>query len=418
MAALQLHRATLELPRPKIDAPARVARLVKEQLAKKPLAPGSSVALAVGSRKINSLPAIVAQIVAILKGYDCHPFIVPAMGTHAGGTARGQLELLASLGITEKTVGAPLRAGAEPILAGNLTRHSAGQTAGYSAGQPAEKMDGLQIWCDPLAWQADAIIPINRVKPHTAFRASVESGPSKMIAVGLGGQKSAQRLHRAGLAASIPAVVEFFLAHGKLAFGVAVVENGWGETAAAELIDPARWLEGEAVLLVRAWELYPRLLWEELDLLIVEKMGKDISGTGMDINVIGMQRRFPDFKGGPRIGKVVALELTGASGGNANGVGYADYVTARLADGVDWELTMLNSRVAGFPLAGRCPTVEPDEASAIAAALGALPPARRANSTCRAVRIKNTSNLVDLQLSQALLKELPPQVRALARPCP
>lgn len=415
MTALQFHRATLALPSPRVDAATKAEQLVRAQLAKGQLAPGSTVALAVGSRKIHSLPSIVAQIASILKDYNCQSFIVPAMGSHAGASREGQLGLLASLGITQESVGAPVRAGDEALLAGHLTENSIGQTPGSGP---------IEVWCDPLAWHADAIIPINRVKPHTAFRAPVESGPSKMVAVGLGKQMSAKALHDAGLAETIPAVVKFFLDRSKLAFGVAVVENGWGETADVALLEPARWLEDEARLLSLAWRLYPQLPWKELDLLIVERMGKDISGTGMDINVIGMGRRFADIEDGsisdtgPRIAKVVALELTAASGGNANGVGYADYVTAKLADAVDWELTQLNATIAGFPKAARCPVVAPDELSAISRALDALPANRRANDTCRAVRIKDTSNLTDLHLSQALLKELPAEVTTARGACP
>lgn len=389
--------ATVDVPCPRLGDPegelaARLAALPElDALA------GRRVAVAVGSRKIASIAALVRRVVAALAGAGAEPFVVPAMGSHGGGTAAGQREILASLGVTAEGVGAPVVSGDELV--------SAGVT-------PA----GIEVWVDRAAWEADAVVPVNRVKPHTAFRGRVESGPSKMLAVALGKSRSAGALHRAGLAAAIPEVTGFLLATGKVPFGVGIVENARGETAALSLLTPPDWPDDESALLREAWRLYPRLPWDDLDLLVVERIGKEISGTGMDINVIGMNRRFPECPDPPRIGRVVALDLTPTSDGNATGIGYADVTTRRLVERVDWRKTRHNCLVSGFDEAARQPRVAEDEEGAIEMALASLGSAAADPSTSRAVRIRDTSSLTLIGLSPALCREPPAGVRLVGSP--
>jgi hypothetical protein len=348
--------------------------------------PGASVAVVVGSRGIHGLDTLVGELLQALRTRGARPLLVPAMGSHGGGTPERQRAVLASLGIHEEAMGVPVVS--RPEI------HEVGVTP-----------TGLSVWVDAAAWQADLVVPINRVKPHTAFRGAVESGPSKLLSVGLGKRASAEAAHAAGLERAIPAVTEHLLSTGKIPFGVAVVENRHGRTAEIRLLRPTGWLEEEARLLDRARSLSPKLPWETLDVLVIETIGKDISGTGMDLNVVGMERRFPECGALPRIARIVALELSNPSHGNANGVGYADVVTRRLAEGIDWPSTYANARTTGFLDAARLPFVADDEADALRAAFRSL--RRRTGDPVRAVRLANTSTLDSFLVTPALLEDLP-----------
>ena len=390
---LTFHPVRQELPRPRLeDSSASLYALVAENIAQAGLSPGGRVAIAVGSRGIANISSLLAATVRALQDASLTPFIVPAMGTHGARTLAGQIETLASLGITEATMGVPVTGTKEPVMAGQTD-------------------SGMAVWVDGEALGADAILPINRVKPHTAFTGIVESGPSKLLSVGLGKAASAETIHQAGLAHGIVEATRFWLASGKVPFGLALVENGWGETAEIIPLSPADWITKESQALDRARGLMARLPWEALDLLVVERMGKDISGTGMDLNVIGLDRRFPGIGATPQIKKIVVLDLTPGSRGNANGVGYADGVTRLLADKVDWEQTRSNALVAGFPEGAACPPVADNEEAAIRLALASLPDEVRDPKRCRAVRVADTSHLVELGVTPALLKELPPRVQ-------
>ncbi len=395
MSLLKFFPVEQKLPRPRVeDVGGELAAILDRD--PPALAPNSTVAVCVGSRNITALPTLIAALTGWLKKNGHRPFIVAAMGSHGGKDRAGRREVLASLGITEEAVGAPLKLEEETLVAG----HTA---------------SGVPVWVQKAAWEADYIVPLNRVKPHTAFRGVVESGPAKMLAVGLGHLESAVEVHRAGLAETIPAVLKFHLASGKVPFGVAVVENPWKETAAVELLTPESWLEKESGLLRSAWELYPLIPFPELDILIIEKIGKDISGTCMDLNVIGMGRRFPHELSGTKVGKVIALTLTPQSDGNGTGVGYADLITEELASRMDWGKTRLNCETSGFFQGAIQPETALDEEDAVRRAIRALyggetklpPPG------CRAARITSTADLVQLSVTKALLDKLPPTVSRL-----
>ncbi len=386
-APFSWHPVVQELATPALADP--LGELRARLAAASPPLPGGPrprIAVAVGSRGIAGIADVVAAVVAHLRARGADPFLVPAMGTHGGGTAPEQEAVLAHLGITEETVGAPVIS--QPEV----------QRVGTTPG-------GVPVWVDRAAWAADGIVPVNRVKPHTAFAGAVESGPSKLLAVGLGKAESAAALHRAPLERAIPEVAELLLGTGRVPFGVALAENAAGATAALDVLLPPGWLAAEAALLARARRLAPRLPWDDLDLLVVQELGKDVSGTGLDLHVIGLDRRFPGRGAVPRIRRIAALGLTPGSRGNANGVGYADVVTRALADAVDWPATYANCRATGFLEAVRLPYVAADEAEAVAVALRSLRP--DPGPAVRAVRIRDTSRLLDLEVSPALWAALP-----------
>ena len=294
-------------------------------------APGV-VAVGVGSRGVANLEALVRGTVRALRGAGWSPFIVPAMGSHGAATADGQAAVLAGMGVTEDRVGAEVRATMETEVVGEL--------------------DGQPYHLDRYAFEAGAVFLVARVKPHTSFRARAESGPAKMCAVGLGKQPGAQLIHNdgsAGLARRVPIAPRLLEAAGILLGAVAVVENQRDETARVEGLSPAEvGSDAEARLLEEAWRLLPRLPFERIDVLVVDRIGKDISGSGMDTNVINRFRIVGQEEGGaPFITAIVALDLTEGSHGNAAGIGLADFIPARLLDKVDLGALYTNAITAG-----------------------------------------------------------------------
>ncbi len=374
-----------EISAPRLADPAGALR---RALAQAPPPPRGPVAVPVGSRHIPGLAELVAELVTHLREAGADPVVVPAMGTHGGATAEGQARTLAGMGITPEAVGAPVVSQPEVVRLG-------------------EAAPGLPVWCDRVAVEARAVVPLHRVKPHTAFRGPLESGPTKLLAVGLGKAPGARTVHRYGPARALPAVLRFWLESGRVPFGVALVLNGRGEVARLEVLRPDGWAKREHALLEEARALLPRIPWDEFDLLVVDRIGKDVSGTGMDLHVIGMERRFPGCGARPRIRRIVALELTPASAGNANGVGYADVITRRLAERVDWPATYANCRATGFLEAARLPYVAEDDARALETALDSLDVE---SGEVRAVRIRDTGHLERFWVSPVLARELPPGV--------
>lgn len=347
------------------------------------------VAIGVGSRGIAHLPDLVEEVVAYVKRRNGVPFIVPAMGSHGGGTAAGQRAVLASCGITEESTGVPILAGEESVR------------IGFNAA-------GVPVYCDAAAWQADCLIPINRVKPHTQFHAPTESGLLKMLVIGFGKARGAATIHgygTRGLAEYIPLSAEVFLHSGKVLFGLAVVEDQRHETALVRALMPEDFFSEEKRLLCTARELMPRLPVQSLDLLILDRMGKDISGPGMDSSVTGriMANGEPDPPS-PRISLLAVLGLTEASHGNAVGVGLADLISRRLCQAIDVQATYLNSISGGFPVQGKIPMVMPDDRQLLHAAAVLLGAGSLADR--RIVHARDTLHLEELEVSTAVLQEL------------
>ncbi len=349
--------------------------------------PTGSVAIGVGSRGVGRIADVVAALVGFLKEAGADPFIVSAMGSHGASTAEGQARVLAHLGVSEERVGCPVRATMETVLLG-------------------ETPSGVAVYMDKNAYEADSVVVVNRIKPHTAFRGSVESGPTKMLAIGLGKQKGAHAIHAAGwgeIHNTIPEAARVAVETGKVAFGLAVLENPDEEPYKVAAIPAANLEEAEATLLEDAKRNLLRLPFESLDVLVVDEIGKNISGDGADPNVTG---RYPTpyASGGPEVERMVFLGLTEETGGNANGLGAADVVTERLASAMNRPATYLNALTSTAPSAVKIPMVMLTDQRAITAALtmcaGVSPP------EARLVRIKNTLRLRRMWVSEAMLGEV------------
>ncbi|MEI6448897.1 MAG: lactate racemase domain-containing protein [Actinomycetes bacterium] len=351
--------------------------------------PGSEIAVAVGSRGIARIDEIVRTVIENLKRAGHHPFIVPAMGSHGGGTAEGQAAVLASLGITEELVGAPIRASMDTVQVGAA--------------------EGVPLHVDRLAAAADGIVLINRVKPHTDFAGPLGSGLMKMLCVGLGKQLGADTCHRATM---IRDLGELVMACGRellrilpVCAGVAVVENQVHEVCDVRVVPAEDIVSTDVRLQTEARGLLPGLPLDDIDLLIVDEMGKDVSGAGMDPNVTGRTVGARSIRRSrPRIGRIFARALTPGSHGNACGLGYIDIATPRLVEAIDMEATALNAFTACAPEDARLPLTVPTEREAIAAALATVRP--HTLEDVRIVHIRNTSTVARLLVSEGCLAAL------------
>lgn len=346
--------------------------------------PGMEIAIAVGSRGMDKLVEVTANTVQFLKDLGATPFIVPSMGSHGGATAEGQKEVLAHLGVTEESVKAEIRSSMEVIKLGELS-------------------NGLPVYIDKYASEADGIVVINRIKPHTAFRGPVESGIMKMISIGLGKQKGAEATHQLGfkyMAENVPAMAKLMMEKTPILFGVATLENAFDRVARVEVLAVEEIEEKEPALQALAKELLPKLFFEQIDVLVIDEIGKNISGDGMDPNITG---RYPTpyAKGGPDVNKMVVLDLTHQTEGNANGVGTADFTTQRLVDKMDREVTYANGLTSTVCAPTKIATTLANDKDAIKAAI----------KTCnildftqvKMVRIKNTLDIAEIEVSEALL---------------
>lgn len=377
-----------EFPRPRIGY---IEGTLREQCAgeiSSKLRPGMRVAITAGSRGIADVPEIVRSLVSVVREAGAEPFIVPAMGSHGGATAGGQEELLAGFGITEETCGAPVRSSMEVVELG-------------------ETESGVTVYMDRLASEADGVILAGRIKPHTDFHSGVESGLMKMASIGLGKHAQALALHAHGVKGIRDYMVEaaeVVLGSGRVLFGVGVVENAYEEIARLEAITPEKIPARESELLVEAARLMPRLPVEALDILFVDEMGKDYSGTGMDTNVLGRFKILGvDEPESPRIKYVIVGDLSARSHGNALGVGLADFTTDRLAEKVDTRVTNENVLTSTFVERAKLPMTLPSGRTAIEAALRCnwgVPP-----EDARLARIPNTLELEFVYLSESLLEE-------------
>jgi hypothetical protein len=391
-------RYTMETPVPILDIGAAVAEQCRRSEVRQLVKPGQRIAIGVGSRGLGRLSEITAALVRELKNLGAEPFIIPAMGSHGGATAEGQREVLARLGVSEALSGAP--------VVSEMTTEEVGRTD-----------DGISVRLDRHALAADGIVFIARVKPHTAFRGAYESGLAKMIAIGLGKQSGAAACHAAGfgdMARRVPALATIALARSPIRFGLAVLENAHDQPYKLLAVPADRILADEPALLDEAKAMMPRLPFDELDVLVIDQIGKNISGDGADPNITG---RYPTpfASGGPIVAKQVVLDLTEATDGNANGIGTADFTTLRAASKMDFGQTYpngLTSTVVG-PVA--LPMILPSDRLALQAAL----------LTCNAVgrdprllRIANTLRLDEFAVSASLLEEVhaDPRLEVVAGP--
>lgn len=360
---------------------------------------GARVAIAVGSRGICDLVPIVGRVADWVRQQGGEPFLVPAMGSHGGATADGQREVLESYGLDDPAIG--------PIL---------------SSMDVVELDQGdcpVRVFTDANAFAADATIIVNRVKPHTDFHGPHESGIMKMTAIGLGKQVQADALHAygvRGLRDLMPLVACRVLAEGKVVLGVAIVENALDRTMLVEAIPAAKIPDRERVLLDEARAHSPTLAIDHLDVLLIDRMGKDISGVGMDTNVIGrILITGQDDPSTPRIAMIACHALTSASHGNATGMGLADVVTRELADAIDHDVTRTNIITSGFLLRGKLPVVAEDDRHAWELCLRGAAVVDVAG--VRAARIVDTLHCADVWVTDAVLTGLAddPRVEVLGR---
>lgn len=367
--------------------PIATLRSLCQVTAQQRIQPGQRVAICVGSRGISQIAELTHAVIEELKGLGAHPFIVPCMGSHGGATATGQTEVLAHLGIDEDSMGVPVRSSMDVVAIGMLA-------------------NGLPVYVDRItATEADAIVVINRIKPHTAFRGSVESGLMKMLAIGLGKQKGAEACHQLGfryMADNIPAMAHIILDKLPVSFGVAIVENAYDQICQLELLTPDNMEARERALLIEAKARMPQLYFDQLDVLVIEQIGKNISGDGMDPNITG---RYPTpyATGGPDVAKMVVLDLTAQSQGNANGVGTADFTTRKLVQKTDWPATYANGLTSTVCAPTKMATVLETDRLAIQAAV------KTCNildyTTCRMVIMKDTLHVGEILISANMLAQ-------------
>ena len=358
--------------------------------------PGQSVAVGVGSRGTHDLKDLVATSVECLKERGLKPFIIPAMGSHGGATGPGQASLLKDLGIDEQSTGCEVRATMDVTSLGTVET-------------------GAEVFIANDALSADRIMVINRVKPHTLFRSRVESGLCKMLAVGLGRQVGASNMHKYDLAKTIIPSAELIMKKAPVLCGLSVTENAYGDTHSMELSAPEDIVESDARMLEKAWTIFPRLPMKQLDFLIVDRMGKDVSGAGMDPNVIGFWRR----QGGPRdpdFNRLAVLDLTEASHGNAMGMGMADLTTRALASQLDIKAIYTNAITSTVFAAARIPLTLENDREIMDTILNLTPDLDR----FKAGRITDTGSLRTFWVTKAVLADLEanPNVEASPEPLP
>ncbi|MFZ0243911.1 MAG: DUF362 domain-containing protein [Desulfobacterales bacterium] len=374
------------------EALADVAQAVRAALA--PLAvvdatkPGETVAVAVGSRGISAIDAVVGSCIEFLREKRLDPFIVPAMGSHGGATADGQRAVLEKLGISQATMGVAVAADMTVECVDSLS-------------------NGTRVFFSQPALAADHIVVINRVKPHTKFRADIESGLCKMLTIGLGKVDGATEFHRQAIRHGFGIIEEAarrVLGRCPVLFGLALLEDGYGDLSRVAALPPAEMIAGEKGLLKTAAEMMGRIPFDDIDILVVDRFGKDISGIGMDSNVTGRHRDLVgDFSTAPHVKRIFVRDLTAGSDGNGNGIGLADVTTRRFVEGLDMKKTYKNSVTAISPEKAAIPlTVENDrEAIDICAATAGL----ATPADARLVRILDTKHLQVLQISAALANE-------------
>lgn len=368
------------------DIPAAIRAEFTRMAGAHGLRPGMSVAVGVGSRGLADLPVIVRATIEAIRATGAIPFIVPAMGSHGGASAGGQRDLLAGLGVTPDSAGCEIRSSMEVDRVGTLP-------------------NGLPVWLDRLALQADGIVVINRVKPHTSFSAEIESGLAKMVTIGLGKQKGAESCHAMGfglMGQNVRDMAALILGKLPILFGIASVENAYDRVCHLELVPGARIVAREPELLRMARARMPRILFDPLDVLVVDRMGKEFSGTGMDPNITG-RAGTPHVRTAQTVGKLAVLDLSTRSGGNATGIGLADICTRRLVEKIDYPATYANCITSTVLASARLPVIMDSDLAAVQVALKTSNAADPAAP--RLVWLSDTLHLETIRISPALLPE-------------
>ncbi len=369
------------------DIPGEIAdQLAKLSLEQK-IKPGASVAVTAGSRGISNIPVILKSAIDFLRGLGAEPFLIPTMGSHGGGTAEGQRGVLASLGVTEETVGCPIRASMDTVV---LT----------------DAPQGFPIHFDRHASEADHVLVCGRVKPHTGFRGKYQSGLLKMLLLGLGKHEGAKTYHRAFVAIGFDEVAESVipsvLQRGNIVGGLAILENGYCRTAQITAVPPEEFLTRDPELLKLASSWMAKLPFEQADVLLVDEIGKHISGTGMDTNIVG-RKRYDHCAADNESPKILRIVVRSVKGGNACGIGMSEFCHTRVVEQADMEMTWINALTSLHPTAGMLPVSYPTDRETIESALRTI--GMTEPQDARLLWIKNTSKLETLACSAAYLDD-------------
>jgi hypothetical protein len=385
------------------DIPGAIAREFQRIEVRSRVKPGQVIAVGCGSRGVAHIGEIAKCVIRELQALGARPFVFPAMGSHGAATAEGQRKVLASYGITEDATGVPVRATMETVVVGHLP-------------------DGTPVHMDRYAAEADAVVVINRIKPHTAFRGATESGLTKMLSIGIGKIIGASTYHMHGMDTFpelLPRIRDVHLKARNVLFGVGVVENAYDETALIEVVPAERLASREPELQAMAKRMMPQLYFDEIDVLVIDEMGKNISGAGFDPNITGRNRRAVKWQAKPLVKKIVVLGLTRETMGNATGVGGADVITMRLYRELDVPSTYANIITSANLDGAAIPMIMNDDHDAIALAVKTV--VRVKPQDCRIVRIRNTLQLGEIQVSEAMLAEVraqPDKFEVLGEPAP
>ncbi len=390
LSSLQVVRVRQRWDQPNIaDVEAAVLEALGRSGALSRLSAAQEIAITAGSRGIASVPRILRAIISAVRSRGAHPFIFPAMGSHGGGTAEGQRRVLAELGISEATMDAPIRSSMEVVRIGTTAR-------------------GIPVYLDAYAAHADGIIVVNRIKKHTNYDGPIESGLCKMAVIGMGKHTEAVAVHQFGnygLREYIPEVARVIFETAPVLGGLAILENAWGGVADIVGLAPGEIADREPALLERSKALSAKIPFREVDIALVERMGKEISGTGMDCYVIGRRRIVgePEWPEAPTLRSLVVLDITPASHGNAVGVGLADFTTRRLANQIDWAVTQKNVLTSGNLERAKLPFVYDTDREALEVA--AFRERQTPLEALRFVAMRDTLHLRELLVSRALLQD-------------
>jgi hypothetical protein len=377
--------------RPRVDdIPGAVRASLEKLNLGRTIKPGHSVALTAGSRGIANIPLVLRTVVEFLKGLGAKPHLVPAMGSHGGGTADGQRKVIESYGITEAYVGAPIKASMDVVALG-------------------ESDLGHPVVLDKHASKADHIGVVARIKPHTSYHGPIESGLCKMMMIGLGKHVGALNYHRILLDEPYDTVVRgvarTMLAKAPIAFGVGLVENAYDETAIVDAVLPGDFINREEALLVKARAWLPQLPLKDADLLIIDEIGKEVSGSGMDTNVVGRKRAFRSatVANQPNMRFIFVRGLSAHTHGNATGIGLADFTTTRLVRSMNYKATIINCLTAGYPDGANLPVHMDTDREIVETVLGII--GMRPPEKARIMHIRNTLKVEEVEVSEPCLAE-------------
>ena len=387
----EIFRIRQKFDRPVVeDIPSEVASELSRLNLDTTIQPGQSVAITAGSRGIANIHIIIKSIVDHLKGLGAEPFVVPAMGSHGGATAEGQQGIVEGYGITEDYVGCPIRSSMETVIV-------------------CDAKEGFPVHFDKNAYGADHVVVCGRVKPHTTFVGDIESGLMKMMLIGLGKYEGAKTYHRAikdhSFGQIVRSVAKEVLSKCRIVAGLAIVENGYDETARITAVGPNEFEEREKELLVLAKQWMPRLPFKQADLLVVDQIGKNISGSGMDSNVVG--RKFLEHRAGddewPKVRTIFLRGLTEETHGNATGIGMAEFALTRAVDAMDVAITRRNCITGGSPTGAMIPLHYQTDKEVLEATLPEM--GLTAVPDTKVMWIHNTLEVSELECSVAYLNE-------------